>query len=62
MHTHKYTVHKKGGLRIAAEASFFVRIANLAPSQVEPTSAKTSLSEQGDVKEEGSVLWYATDD
>ncbi len=26
------------------------------------TTAKTPLSEQGDVKEEGSVLWYATDD
>ncbi|RGU67990.1 hypothetical protein DWW51_04965 [Collinsella sp. AF15-51] len=62
MHTQKYTVHKKGGFRIAAEASFFVRITNLAPSQVELTSAKTPLSEQGDVKEEGSVLLYATDD
>ena len=30
--------------------------------QVEHKSAKTPLSEQGDVKEEGSVLWYATDD
>ena len=29
---------------------------------VEHKSAKTPLSEQGDVKEEGSVLWYATDD
>lgn len=62
MHTQKYTVHKKGGLRIAAEASFFVRITNMTPSQVELTSAKTSLSEQGDVKEERSVLLYATDD
>ena len=25
-------------------------------------TAKTSPGEQGDVKEEGSVLWYATDD
>ena len=31
-------------------------------SQVEHKSAKTPLGEQGDVKEEGSVLWYATDD
>ena len=31
-------------------------------SLVEHKSAKTPLSEQGDVKEEGSVLWYATDD
>ena len=30
--------------------------------QVEHKSAKTPLSEQGGVKEEGSVLWYATDD
>ncbi len=30
--------------------------------QVEYKSAKTPLSEQGDVKEEGSVLRYATDD
>ncbi len=30
--------------------------------QVEHKSAKTPLSEQGDVKEEGSVLRYATDD
>ena len=30
--------------------------------QVEHKSAKTPLGEQGDVKEEGSVLWYATDD
>ena len=29
--------------------------------QVEHKSAKTPLSEQGDVKEEGSVLWYATE-
>ena len=29
---------------------------------VEHKSAKTPQSEQGDVKEEGSVLWYATDD
>ena len=29
---------------------------------VEHASAKTPLSEQGDVKEEGSVLRYATDD
>ena len=29
---------------------------------VEHTSVKTPLSEQGDVKEEGSVLRYATDD
>ena len=35
MHTQKYTVHKKGGFRIAAEASFlFVRITNLAPLQI----------------------------
>ena len=40
----------------------FVRITNLAPPQVEHKSAKTPLSEQGDVKEEGSVLRYATDD
>ena len=33
-----------------------------ATPQVEHKSAKTPLSEQGDVKEEGSVLWYATDD
>ena len=33
----------------------------IAP-QVEHESAKTPLSEQGDVKEEGSVLLYATDD
>ena len=30
--------------------------------QTEHKSAKAPLSEQGDVKEEGSVLWYATDD
>ena len=30
--------------------------------QVEHKSAKTPLSEQGDVKEGGSVLRYATDD
>ncbi len=30
--------------------------------QVEHKPAKTPLSEQGDVKEEGSVLRYATDD
>ena len=30
--------------------------------QVENKSAKTPLSEQGDAKEEGSVLRYATDD
>ena len=44
-------------------SAFFVfgLVADIAP-QVELTSAKTPLSEQGDVKEEGSVLWYATDD
>ena len=31
-------------------------------SPVEHKSAKTPPSEQGDVKEEGSVLRYATDD
>ena len=31
-------------------------------SQVEHKSASARQSEQGDVKEEGSVLWYATDD
>mgnify|MGYP000146244396 CR=1 FL=1 len=30
--------------------------------QTEHKSAKAPLSEQGDVKEEGSVLRYATDD
>ena len=39
----------------------FGLVADIAP-QVELTSAKTPLSEQGDVKEEGSVLRYATDD
>ena len=34
----------------------------LETPQVEHKSAKTPLSEQGDVKEEGSVLRYATDD
>ncbi|OKY91111.1 MAG: hypothetical protein BHV61_05965 [Collinsella sp. 60_9] len=62
MHTQKYTVHKKGGLRIAAEASFFVRITNLAPPLVELAPAKTPHLRQGGLKEEGSVLWYATDD
>ena len=33
-----------------------------ATPRVEHKSAKTPLSEQGDVKEEGSVLRYATDD
>lgn len=44
-------------------SAFFVfdLVADIAP-QVELTSAKTPLSEQGDVKEEGSVLRYATDD
>ena len=42
---------------------FFVfgLVADIAP-EVEHTSAKTPLGEQGDVKEEGSVLRYATDD
>ena len=35
---------------------------NSKAPQVEHKSAKTPLSEQGDVKEEGNVLWYATDD
>lgn len=40
----------------------FVRITNLAPPQVELTSAKTPLSEQGDVKEEGIDLLVMPDD
>ena len=39
----------------------FSLVADIVP-QVEHASAKTPQSEQGDVKEEGSVLRYATDD
>ncbi len=37
-------------------------LTNAETSPVEHKPAKTPLSEQGDVKEEGSVLRYATDD
>ncbi len=39
-----------------------ILLTNAETSLVEYESAKTPLSEQGDVKEEESVLWYATDD
>lgn len=44
-------------------SAFFVfgLVADIAP-QVELTSAKMPLGEQGDAKEEGSVLRYTTDD
>ena len=43
-----------------AEDEALVRLRGV--NGVEHKSAKTPLSEQGNVKEEGSVLWYATDD
>ena len=46
----------------ASDEGFGLFIWGLITLLVEHTSAKTPLSEQGDVKEEGSVLRYATDD
>ena len=46
----------------ASDEGFGLFTWGLITLQVAHTSAKTTQSEQGDVKEEGSVLLYATDD